>query len=77
MGRNGETRTVVVWIGMTSIGSCTEIIREWHYSRRIRRCGLAGVGVALLEEMHHGSELEALEAQARLRVSSCHLQIWT
>jgi hypothetical protein len=25
------------------------VIREWHYLRRIRRCGLVGVGVALSE----------------------------
>jgi hypothetical protein len=26
-------------------------IREWHYLRGSRRCGLVGVGVALLEEV--------------------------
>lgn len=29
------------------------VIREWHYLKRIGRCGLPGVGVALLEEVCH------------------------
>ena len=27
------------------------VIREWHYLRRIRRCGVTAVGVAMLEEV--------------------------
>ena len=41
-------------------------IGEWHYLRRIRRCGLVGVGVALLEEIcHRELGFEVSKAQAR------------
>jgi hypothetical protein len=29
------------------------VIREWHYLRGIRRCGLVEVGVAFLEKVCH------------------------
>ena len=28
-----------------------DIIKEWHYLGGVRRCGFAGIGVALLEEV--------------------------
>ena len=46
-------------------------------SGTIRRCGLAGVGVALLEEVYHlGPALRSHEAQARLSGSVSSYCLW-
>lgn len=42
------------------------VIREWHYLRKNRRCGLAGVRVGLLEEVcHWGWDLRFQKAHTR------------
>ena len=46
--------------------------REWHYLRRIKRCGLVGVNVALLEEMcHSGWALKFQKAKPGPVASAC------
>ena len=45
---------MVVWIRMAPTGHISEclVIREGYYSRRVRRCGLVGKTMALLEEVY-------------------------
>jgi hypothetical protein len=43
---------VVVGIRRVHIFKCL-FIGEWHYLGGIRRCGILGVGVVLLEELCH------------------------
>lgn len=46
---------ILVWMRMTSLGLCTVslLTRYWNSLRMITRLGIAGVGVALLEEECH------------------------
>lgn len=49
-------RLVVVWKGMAPIGTYLNVWSlgsEWLYLRRNERCGLFGIGMALLEEVCH------------------------
>jgi hypothetical protein len=46
-------KTVVLAIrnGLHRLLSYARALKEWHYLRRTKRCGLIGVGVSLVEKV--------------------------